>query len=127
MAQFDPDDIAEQLRARLLHTTEDSIAIEEVDLREVEDPDGTTSWRVTLYLTAPESTQEGWPVEVTQKLKRKARLALDDVALANDAFLSGPTAVDVSMKDAPVDQVAPDDIPETFDSPESASSEDNKA
>lgn len=119
--------IAAQLRDQLLKTTEQSVTVEDLDLQEVEDPDGTTSWRVTLFLSAPESRQEGWPVEITQKLKRIARTSLDDVLSNENAFLSGPTAVEVSMKDAPADQVAPDDVPEASESAANASSVDGEA
>lgn len=110
------------VKERLLGERSGEVRILDVHLEHQEDAYGTQAWSAVLYLTKP--LHDAWPVHDTRMLKRMAREIIDIESSQLELNLDGIPSVSVSTREAPIEELAPAEVP---DAEESSSKALNKA
>lgn len=101
---------ADEVRKALVGRGDGDVQVLDAEVRQAEDADGISFWRLTLALPVPAAGT--WDVERSALLKRQARDVLEKAAHDRDLQLDGFTYVVLTAKDAPLQDIAVEEQPE---------------
>lgn len=97
------------LAEHLVGTGEADTKVLDLGLEDVEDLDGLSAWKLTLFLPRPLAKE--WDVERTSALKRNARYRLDELASELNESRDGITSVVLTTQQATEGDTAAEDEP----------------